>query len=309
MLRLLDFVRPLWLAPLLALAAQPAAASAVPAAAPPAAAGDYQPRPAIWLLADEDTRIYLLGTVHILPPGFKWRSAAIDRLIAEADELVVETSDEPGGGGGAAADSLLLDPPSPILFRVPENRRRALKEAIQASGLPSEAFSRMPTWAASIMLGMAQLFGEYGVGGPEEAPGVEDVLEGAFRSARKPIRSVENGDEVLASLNRLPAEVQVELLLDAITPEPADAPVAANDDRLWATGDVEGVGKAFLKDFPPALFDVLVRRRNQAWTGWLARRLEKPGTVLFAVGTGHLAGDESVQEMLRRRGLTVTRFD
>jgi uncharacterized protein YbaP (TraB family) len=61
--------------------------------------------------------------------------------------------------------------------------------------------------------------------------------------------------------------------------------------------------------FPPALFDVLVRRRNAAWTSWLEARLKRPGTLLFAVGAGHLAGKESVQAMLAQRGLRVKRVD
>ena len=44
----------------------------------------YEPDPAMWLLHDEDTRIYLLGTVHVLPAGFRWRSAQIDAIVAEA---------------------------------------------------------------------------------------------------------------------------------------------------------------------------------------------------------------------------------
>ncbi len=54
---------------------------------------------------------------------------------------------------------------------------------------------------------------------------------------------------------------------------------------------------------------VLVRRRNAAWTLWLEERLKKPGTLLFAVGAGHLAGRESVQAMLAKRGLQVKRID
>ena len=48
------------------------AALAVPTGAPgkeraPAIVQDYEPDPAIWLLQDDDTRIYLLGTIHALP--------------------------------------------------------------------------------------------------------------------------------------------------------------------------------------------------------------------------------------------------
>jgi uncharacterized protein YbaP (TraB family) len=78
---------------------------------------------------------------------------------------------------------------------------------------------------------------------------------------------------------------------------------------LWARGDVEGLAASFVKDLPPFLVEPLVRRRNQAWTSWLVSRLERPGTILFAVGAGHLAGPDSVQRMLAARGLTVTRVN
>ena len=57
---------------------------------------DYEPNPAIWKLADEDTTIYMFGTFHILPKEFRWRSDAFNAIVEEVDELVVETSDKEG---------------------------------------------------------------------------------------------------------------------------------------------------------------------------------------------------------------------
>src|SRR5690349_24024555 len=70
---------------------QPAAALAEEA--PRAAEGSTAPRPAIWLIEDEDTKIYLFGTVHVFPASLEWRSQRLDQVIAEADELVMETPD------------------------------------------------------------------------------------------------------------------------------------------------------------------------------------------------------------------------
>ena len=50
-----------------------------------------------------------------------------------------------------------------------------------------------------------------------------------------------------------------------------------------------------------------MRRRNERWAEWVARRLETPGTVFVAVGAGHLAGEVSVQAMLAERGLATER--
>jgi uncharacterized protein YbaP (TraB family) len=267
------------------------------------------------LLADEDTRIYMFGTIHVLPPGFRWRSAALDKAVGESAELVVETyeapgaeaADDPAGLKGFFGENMV-----PILQRVPRSRRKALKAAIHASGVPVAAFDRMHSWAAAMTLGIAQMLSEYGVDNPEEAPGVEDVLEESFRGAGKPIRSVENGEMVLASMSALPEAVQTELLLEAIAPpdkgdKGAEAPGVGEAD--WVAGRAEALDLELGQGFPPALFDVLVRRRNAAWTLWLEERLKTPGTLLFAVGAGHLAGRESVQAMLARRGLSVTRID
>jgi len=319
----LSFSRRLGLLALAALAAGPAAADPIGKetigkagagkAQAPAPVARPDPRPALWLLADEDTKIYMLGTIHVLPPGFRWRSAAVDKAVGEAAELVVETYEAPGAAdsGLEAVPGFFADKPVPILKRVPRNKRAPLKAAIAASGLPLPVLDRMHSWAAAMTLGIAQMLGEYGVEDPAEAPGVEDVLEATFRDAGKPISSVEDGDAVFASLSSLPETVQTQLLIEAIEPVPEDLPAepAATGELEWVAGHDEAMSLEGEAGFPPALFDVLVRRRNAAWTLWLEARLKRPGTLLFAVGAGHLAGRESVQAMLARRGLRVKRVD
>ncbi len=319
--RLLNFSRAAWLLPLAALASAPAGAvphgkdSASKAASAPGPRAEpvAEPRPALWLLADDDTKIYMFGTIHVLPPGFRWRSAALDKAVGEAAELVVETYDAPGSGAEAESSSgFFADKPMPLLQRVPKKKRKPLKAAIEASGVPLPMLDRMHSWAAAMTLGIAQMLKEYGVADVSEVPGVEDVLEEAFRGAGKPILSVEDGDAVLASMSALPEAVQTELLLEAIASGPggdAGDSAAWVGEADWVAGRSEALDIAIEPGMPPALFDVLVRRRNAAWTLWLEERLKTPGILLFAVGAGHLAGRESVQAMLAKRGLEVKRID
>ena len=46
-------------------------------------------------------------------------------------------------------------------------------------------------------------------------------------------------------------------------------------------------------------------RRNTNWADQIQTELEGSGTVFIAVGAGHLAGDDSVQNILERRGVEV----
>lgn len=316
--RSLTFSKTAWLAPLAALASAPAGAvphgkdGANKAASAPAARVEplAEPRPALWLLADDDTKIYMFGTIHVLPPGFRWRSAALDKAVGEAAELVVETYEAPGTETSESDSGFFADKAVPLLQRVPREKRKPLKAAIEASGLPLPMLDRMHSWAAAMTLGIAQMLKEYGVEDVSGAPGVEDVLEENFRGAGKPILSVEDGDLVLASMSALPEAIQTELLLEAIAPAPGGGAAELGvGEADWVAGRAEALDLALEPGMPPALFDVLVRRRNAAWTLWLEERLKKPGTLLFAVGAGHLAGRESVQAMLARRGLEAKRID
>lgn len=313
--RSLSFSRCLWLLPLAALASAPAAAAPYGKDSSgkdaPAAAPQPEPRPALWLLADDDTKIYMFGTIHVLPPGFRWRSAALDKAVGEAGELVVETYEAPGTETSVDNTAgFFADKPVPILERVPKKKRKRLKAAIEAAGLPMPVLDRMHSWAAAMTLGIAQMLQEYGVDDPSGAPGVEDVLEETFRGAGKPILSVEDGNAVLASMSALPEAIQTGLLLEAIAPPAGGGPAELGvGEADWVAGRAEALDLESEPGFPPAMFDVLVRRRNAAWTAWLEERLKKPGTLLFAVGAGHLAGRESVQSMLAKRGLAVKRID
>ena len=61
-----------------------------------AACGTAEPeqkaRPAMWLVEDDDTRIYMLGTMHALPRGTDWDAGKVADAISAADELVMELS-------------------------------------------------------------------------------------------------------------------------------------------------------------------------------------------------------------------------
>ncbi len=56
----------------------------------------------------------------------------------------------------------------------------------------------------------------------------------------------------------------------------------------------------------PAAYRMLIADRNARWGQWIVNRLDQPGTVFVAVGTGHLAGKDSVQQWLAARGISCS---
>ena len=289
----------------------PAAEARAPTA--PRPDGRTTPRPALWLLADEDTQIYLFGTIHILPPNLQWRSAELNRVVAAADELVLEIAADPTGDERDGLGALMgLGKRVPITHRVAPERRAALEAMIAESGLPIETFDSMQTWAVAVALSamaIAETYaGDSGVA-PEALTGVEDALRADFLANNRRVSGVETTEQQLRIFARMPLHAQramLESMIDAYSA--GDNGVMDPDEDGWVRGDIERIA-AEMEAMPPEMFTALLVQRNSAWVDYLIARLDRPGTVLFAVGAGHLAGGASVQNMLSARGFRVTRVN
>jgi uncharacterized protein YbaP (TraB family) len=266
--------------------------------------GAQEARPALWKLSDADTTIYLFGTIHLLPKGLKWRTPAIERAIAESEALYLET--ELGNDPMAAAQTMMklgMSPGlPPITERVPEGKRDAFKKMIASAGVPETALNGMETWAAALTL-MAVSFRQMGFSSEE---GVERGLSAGYA---KPVKGLETAEQQFGYFDQLSEEAQ-RALLTGLIENPAEAKQQF-DAMLsaWRRGDTKAIARTFdsEKALSPELRTVLMERRNAAWADWLAKRLDEPGTVMVAVGAGHLAGKGSVQELLKAKGLKATR--
>ena len=60
-----------------------------------------------------------------------------------------------------------------------------------------------------------------------------------------------------------------------------------------------------MKDASPALYQAVLVDRNTDWANKIQTLLEGSGTAFIAVGAAHLTGDDSVQAILQKRGMTV----
>lgn len=279
----------------------------VAVAAPQAASAAA--KPALWEVSDPDTKIYLFGTIHLLPQNYDWKSRALDEAIASSDTLVVETLVDTKNPQALAAELARLGfSPGlpPIANRIDPAKRPLLEAAIAKSGVPRHVFDSMETWAAAFTL-LGVQFKEIGLHGQH---GVEQTLRDAFAAAGKPVGQLETNAEQLSFFDTLPQSAQRGLLEGAIeTPQK----MSGDFSRMlhsWVNGDVDAIAETFNRDLSgsPELMDALLKRRNANWSQWIAQRLAAPGTIMVAVGAGHLAGPDSVQDLLQRSGYRIKRI-
>ena len=265
--------------------------------------------PALWQVSDKDTTIYLFGTIHLLPRDSRWRTPKLDKALDKSETLVLETlidTSNPQQLAGVMAAMGFSSGLPPIASRIDAAKRPQLEAAIARTKIPRQMFDRMESWAAAFTLIGVQ-FQTLGVEGEQ---GVEAVLRKSFAASGKRVDQLETNQEQLSFFDRLPESAQRQLLEGAIENPQAVRTQFDGMLKSWLTGDVESIGQTFNRDLQssPELKAALLTRRNYNWSQWIERRMAQPGTVMVAVGAGHLAGNDSVQRYLQSRGYKVKRL-
>jgi uncharacterized protein len=269
------------------------------AAAPPPV------RPALWKLADEDTTIYLFGTVHALPKGIDWFHGEIARAFDSSDELVTEIVQS--GQSEAQAHTLavaMLPEGENLREKMTADQRKDYEKALTDLGLPVSAFDRFEPWYVAVALSTMPLL--QAVFDPGN--GVDVALDAKAAAARRRHVALETMEFQLGLFDSLPMEVQARYLDQIVDHMPTIRDELLDMVEQWRVGNAARLAELMNADEDdPVLVERLITGRNRTWAQWIKARMEQPGTVFIAVGAGHLAGKGSVQEQLSALGYTTTR--
>ena len=262
-------------------------------------------RPALWLVRDADTAIYLFGTIHLLKPGLNWLNGPVADALDRSDLLVTEMKLDEGGEfamQGAMVRLALLPKGQTLRGQLPPDLRERYEAVLAKEGIPAASYDGYKPWYVATVLSLTPAVKL----GMVPQGGVEGLLASAHGTASH--EGLETPEQQLRLFDDLSQDAQLAFLgavardYDSIGPN-TEALVEA-----WGRGDVERIGAIMNADADtPELVEALLIRRNQSWAGWIERRLAEPGTVFVAVGAGHLTGAASVQDQLAAAGLKTER--
>lgn len=234
--------------------------------------------PAIFVIRDHDTTVYLFGTFHVLSPELDWFDGPVEEAFAQSDELIVETL-----------------PPE---VRVPQ---AALSPAT-ARITPAASF--LASTQNAVRAGQSQ--------GMVLACGADMVLLRAAAAKGKWIEPLETLESQLAMISRIPTDMSAASCAGSECTD-GTAELGATLAQLqdaWASGD-HLLFTEMLSDMQasaPDAYRILFVERNARWSNWVAGRMRQPGTAFVAIGAAHLAGDDSLLRLLAQRGLISRRL-
>ena len=257
-----------------ALAASPVTEPATPAP---------EAEPAMFVIRDADTKVYIFGTFHALDGDHGWFDRGVRSAFEESNELVLET----------------LLPEGP-------DAAQQIKQSIRAPSVaPSASF--LATTKMAINAGRSQ--------GMQVDNGADMVLRHVAEAEGKPVEGLETLELQLNMFNHLRI-TQASLPTTAKAGQPITDPAMQDLSQTmvemqsaWKRGDqsvfvqmLDRLGSA-----SPDTYRMMFTERNARWADWIAARLQTPGTVFVAVGAGHLAGKDSLLVRLAEKGIESQR--
>jgi uncharacterized protein YbaP (TraB family) len=265
-----------------------------------------QASPPLWIVETGDKKLYLLGSIHLLPPETKWRRAEIDAAREASQVFVFEAPLDQGGqvvqrfiaeGGKLSNEQTLKDV-------LPTALHADVEKAAWQVQYPPKLLAPLRPWLAAVYL---ELYSYIKIGFSSYY-GVDHVIEEAAKEQGASFEYFETVEEQLSYFTKLDRKTEVAYLratVEAVLNQP-DLPL-----RLlgaWASGRTHELAKLVDEGFSkvPSLRKKLIVDRNRKWLPTVRRMLASDKTHFVTVGVGHLVGRDSLVALLRAKGYKVT---
>jgi hypothetical protein len=264
--------------------------------------------PALWQVSDEDSSVWLFGSVHLLRADVEWRSPVFDKILSKADRIYFETD------VSAEAQMAIMPLSLELAFNrdgqllsdiIGKDLTDRLREAATDYGIPMPTLLTMQPWMAATTLSTGPLLNS----GYEANFGIETVLSAELPAAR--VGFLETPEEQLGFLAGGSLDEQIAMLeatLDTLDAMQSDIDMMVD---AWSRGEPETLGEIFtaqMGGYDQGMVERLIDMRNHNWVEQIEAMLADNQSALLVVGAAHLAGDTSVVKLLEDRGFSSVRI-
>lgn len=266
--------------------------------------------PPLWRVQDEDSTLYLYGTVHLLPSQLDWQRDDMRDAFAQAGTVFFEA--DHSGADGVQAQALAtqrgLRRDGRRLTEILDGYQAKLLEAVANNGgIALEALDSMQPWLASEFLTLSAA----NAAGLSADLSADEALKSRARQSGKNLVFFESAEDQVNQMADLPVETQIAVLTDTMERfDQLDETLTVIAEE-WSVGNVDALETRLvgpLANAPEGYVEAVLTDRNEAWADQLDQFLQGSGTGFVAVGLSHLIGEDTLQDALEERGYDVQRY-
>jgi uncharacterized protein YbaP (TraB family) len=260
----------------------------------------------LWVVETSSTKIFLLGSLHVLKSSAYPLAAEIDRAYASSQRLVFET--DLGAMMDPAIQAKMMElgvyPEGQDLFQnISGTTRINIEKKLKDLGLPPAYFSRFKPWFLAVTLTTLELQRL----GFNPLYGIDFHFYTKATADEKELAYLESVEYQLNLLGKMNAQDQKSFLSQTLKDLDISAQLAGDMMTAWQNGDADKLYALLFKSFEdhPGIEDRLLTRRNKDWIQRIEKMLKEPQNTMVIVGAGHLIGPEGLVELLKKEGYAV----
>jgi uncharacterized protein len=261
----------------------------------------------LWELHGKHNTVYLLGSIHVLRSSDYPLAPVVLEAYAHAGSVLMEI-DLDEINSQAVQSEMLESATLPggktlpdVLGKQRYERAAALAHEI---GVDLSLFDQYAPWFAAEAISELQLTQL----GFQPETGVEMYFMDRARSDGKSVAGLETAHDQISVFQNMPMDTQAEYLMTSLEqahdlPKQVDSMV-----RAWQRGDTQWFETELKSDLgrDSNLYQSVLGSRNRKWVPKIEALLNDDKNYLVIVGTGHLAGQGSVIELLKKDGVVIT---
>lgn len=264
--------------------------------------------PAMWVIRDKDSTIYLIGTMHLLRHETEWDASKVKKTVSESSELWLEVADIDDQASVAPIIAQYgMDREKTLSSKLNATQKEKLAKLAATYGVPLASLEPMKPWMAALMFAVLPLQ----KAGYDPNAGIDRLLKAQAEKEGDKIYGFETAEEQVRFFAELPESEQIAFLEETLGDAEKGMAQLEKLAKAWIDGDNETIGNILVNEFKkeaPAVYEKFLVQRNIAWSEKIAEILKGSGVQQIAVGAAHLAGPDSLQVQLAKRGIKVERY-
>lgn len=266
--------------------------------------------PLIWLVSDEDTKIFILGTMSMVDPKVPWINDGIAETLFASDLFINEISYETDEHKALVADifthKMRLEAGTNPYSQLTERQMAEIDRYSAKFGfLTSELLLNKPI-AVQLQLTETELLRN----GYAYEANMGEVLEFFAYSRNIPTASLSDPSEIVTRMSDLPLKGQLQMLTTSLEALPYYVELIDAFMSEWLEGDLSGMEALCLNDGPICHrgnedFSEFVVLWNKNAGSEITSLLDHPGQYFIAVGMGHMLGDNNLLSFIEGESVSI----
>lgn len=272
-----------------------------------------------WIVEDEDTKVYMLGSIHVGTPDMYPMHKKLTKAFDESDGLFVEANLLDPTGMDYYIEKAMFNDGLTIKDVVSEETYAKLQKVAAQLEMPIEELEIQKPWLLSNNFSSMMMDGAFGLTAEEMAMhGVDMQFLLTAYLQQKPIYELEGINAQVDMFEALSPEAQEESLVAALDGilEPTeqseeDVQLMADWFTNWVKGDVEKFAESLteMEGDTSEFNQMLFGKRDAEMAAKLVDVLEEQkGTFFVVVGAGHFLVDKNIRYHLEQSGYEVKPF-